>query len=188
MKTRIVGLIALVVGCGDQAPLKVPGPTTARPSGANVESPQSPASVASIARRNADARVVAFRIVFDAGSSDDPVGKEGLTELVAAMTVQSGTRDLTFAQLSKAFYPMAASIDVHVDRDQTVFSADVAASDLQKFYTLLHDVMLTPRLDDESFSRLKTRQKSALDDEAQRLRRRVARQGGASVGDLSGPT
>jgi zinc protease len=162
-----LGLVGLAgfAACNDAAPLRVPGPTTARPAGANVESPQSPASVASLARRNPDARVVAFRILFDGGSADDPPGKEGLTALTAAMTVQSGTHDLTFAQLSRALYPMAASIDVHVDRDQTVFSADVAASDVQKFYALLKDVMLTPRLDDESFTRLRTQKKSALDDE-----------------------
>ncbi len=165
MKTAPLFIVALAMACNDLPPVNVPGPTTARPAGANVESPQSPASVASLARRNPDARVVAFRIVFDAGSSEDPPGKEGLTALTAAMTVQSGTRDLTFAQLSRALYPMAASIDVHADRDQTVFSADVAASDLQKFYALLKDVMLVPRLDDESFSRLRTRQKSSLDDE-----------------------
>ena len=117
--------------------------------------------------------------MFDAGSSDDPPGKEGLTELTAAMTVQSGTRELTFAQISRALYPMAASIDVHVDRDQTVFSADVAASDLPKFYPLLRDVMLVPRLDDESFSRLRTRQKSELDDELSGSNDEVARQRGA---------
>lgn len=156
--------VALSCACADQPPLNVPGPTTAKPTGASVESPQSPAAVASIARRNPDARVVAFRILFDAGSSDDPPGKEGVTALAAAMTTESGTRDLTFAQLSRALYPMAASIDVHVDKDQTVFSADVAASDLMKFYALLRDVMLAPRLDDESFTRLRTRQKSDLDD------------------------
>jgi zinc protease len=158
-------LLAAVVACSDMPPVRVPGPTVAYPPGSSVESPRSAGSVATLSRRNPDARVVAFRILFDAGSSEDPHGKEGLTELTAAMTARSGTRDLTFAQLSRALYPMAASIDVHVDRDQTVFSADVAASDLARFYPLLRDVILAPRLDDASLSRLRARQKSALDDE-----------------------
>ncbi len=158
-------LFTLSGGCNDLPPVHVPGPTVAHPAGASTLSPESPASVALLARKNDSARVVAFRILFDAGSSEDPAGKEGLTELTAAMTTESGTKDLTYAQLSRALYPMAASINVNVDRDQIVFSADVAAADLPKFYWLLHDVILTPRLDDESFTRLKARSKSGLDDE-----------------------
>jgi zinc protease len=162
---RAILIAAALVCCNDLPPVRLPGPTVAHPTGGSVESPSSPATVASLSRRNPDARVVAFRILFDAGSSDDPTGKEGLTALTAAMTAGSGTRELTFAELSRALYPMAASVGVHVDRDQTVFSADVAASDLAAFYPLLRAVILTPRLDDESFSRLRARQKSGLEDE-----------------------
>ena len=162
---RLALVLFAAVACNDMPPVNVPGPTVAHPSGASIESPETRGAVATLARRNPSARVVAFRILFDTGSSEDPAGKEGLTALTAAMTVKSGTRALTFAELSRALYPMAASIDVNVDRDQTVFSADVAAADLPKFYPLLRDVILAPRLDDESFKRLKARQTSALDDE-----------------------
>jgi len=160
-------LFALVtaIACNELPPLNVPGPTVAHPAGASHEVSASAGAVASLSRRNPEARVVAFRVLFDVGSADDPSGKEGLTALTAAMTAQSGTKELTFAQLSRALYPMAASIDVHVDRDQTVFSAEVAASELGRFYPLLHDVLLGPRLDDESFSRLRLRAESDLKDE-----------------------
>ncbi len=158
------GLVA-ALSCNELTPVRLPGPTVAHPTGGSAISPSSPASVASLSRRNPDARVIAFRILFDAGSSEDPSSKEGLTALTAAMTASSGTHDLTFAELSRALYPMAAAIDVHVDRDQTVFSADIAATDLSTFYPLLRDMILAPRLDDESFSRLLARQKSALEDE-----------------------
>ncbi len=154
-----------VAACNEMRPLHVPGPTTAHPPGNSVESPSSSASVALLSRRNPDARVVAFRILFDTGSSEDPAGKEGLTALTAAMTAQSGTRDMTFAEVSRTLYPMAASFGMQVERDQTVLTVDVAATDLPKLYPLLRDVVLAPRLDDESFSRLKNKQKSALEDE-----------------------
>ncbi|HEY1958875.1 MAG TPA: pitrilysin family protein [Polyangiaceae bacterium] len=158
-------LLLAAIACNDMPPVNVPGPTVAHPAGASIESPETRGAVATLARRNPSARVVAFRIAFDTGSSEDPTGKEGLTALTAAMTVKSGTRALTFAELSRALYPMAASIGVDVDRDETVFSADVAAADLPKFYPLLRDVILSPRFDDESFKRLRARQKSSLDDE-----------------------
>ena len=166
MKTKLAfAALSLALACNEQPPLHVPGPTVAHPAGKSIESPQSQASVALLARKNDTARVVAFRILFDAGSSEDPPGKEGLTALTTSMTAESGTRDLTFAQLSRALYPMAASIGTNVERDQTVFSADVAAADLPRFYALLKDVILTPRLDDESFRRLSARAKSSLEDE-----------------------
>ncbi len=165
MRRLALGVALVALACNDMPPVNVPGPTIAHPSGASIESPQSGSAVATLAKRNPSARVVAVRVVFDTGSSEDPAGKEGLTELTAAMTAHSGTRELTFAQLSRALYPMAASIDVDVHRDETVFSADVAAADLPKFYPLLRDVLLSPRLDAESFARLRTRQKSSLDDE-----------------------
>jgi len=163
--SRLAAIVALAIACNEQPPLKVPGPTVAHPPGASEQASASSEAVASLSRRNPDARVVAFRILFDAGSADDPAGKEGLTSLTASMTAASGTKKLTFAELSRALYPMAASIDVHVDRDQTVFSAEVAASELGRFYPLLHDVLLEPRLDAESFSRLHLRAKSGLEDE-----------------------
>jgi len=161
----LVFALAAALSCNEVTPVRLPGPTVAHPTGGSAVSPSSPASVAALSRRNPDARVVAFRILFDTGSSEDPTGKEGLTALTATMTVSSGTRDLTFAELSRALYPMAASIDAHVDRDQTVFEAEIAATDLPTFYPLLRDVILAPRLDDESFSRLLARQKSSLEDE-----------------------
>jgi hypothetical protein len=161
----LVFALAAALSCNEVTPVRLPGPTVAHPTGGSAVSPSSPASVAALSRRNPDARVVAFRILFDTGSSEDPTGKEGLTALTATMTVSSGTRDLTFAELSRALYPMAASIDAHVDRDQTVFEAEIAATDLPSFYPLLRDVILAPRLDDESFSRLLARQKSSLEDE-----------------------
>jgi zinc protease len=164
VRTLLAVAIA-ITACNDLAPIQVPGPTTARPPNVSLEAPPSTSSVALLSRRNPDARVVAFRILFDTGSSDDPSGKEGLTALTAAMTAKSGTKDLTFAALSRALYPMAASIGVDTDRDQTVFSVDVAATDLERFYPLLRDVLLSPRLDDESFTRLKARHKSDLEDE-----------------------
>jgi zinc protease len=165
-----------VLGCGGQpAPINVPGPTTA--SSADLQPPPPPiaAPVAPrrVALRSPDARVVALRVAFEGGSADDPPGKEGLTELVANALVEGGTQELTYADLSAKLYPLAASIEAHVDRDETVFSATVPVAALERFYPLFRDVLLAPRLDADSFTRLRARQTSELtnglrgsDDEA----------------------
>ncbi len=153
-----------VVACAEEAPPPaVPGPTTATPADLRpAPPPVVPAGPSRVAMRTPEAPVVAFRIAFATGSADDPAGKEGLTRLTATMMAEGGTQSLTYAELAEKLYPMAASIDVNVDRDETVFEATVPKAEASNFFPLLRDVLLTPRFDDESFSRLRTRQTSDL--------------------------
>lgn len=159
-----LALVALTAACEQTPEPQVPVTPTAT---ATTTAPSAPAKapVHTLAQRDPAAKVVAFRIAFQSGSADDPTGKEGLTALSAAMIAQSGTRDLTFGELSKKLYPFASSISVNVDRDETVFSAEVAAESLDAFYPLLRDVLLTPRMDQESFNRLRARAQSTLGDD-----------------------
>lgn len=157
-------------GGGEPAPLTPkPAPSasvSASASASTATTPQAPAPrVVLVTKKNAASRVVALRVVIAGGSADDPAGKEGLGNLAADMTVGSGTRELTYAELSKRLYPFAASIGAHTDRDTTVIDVEVAADSLGELYPLFRDVVLTPRLDAESFSRLKSRAKSALVDD-----------------------
>jgi len=163
---RALSLFALagLAACHfDPAPPKVPGPTTAHPPAQTTAA--LPEGVRTIARPDASARVVAIRVVFDAGSADDPPGKEGLTQLAATMMAEGGTKDMTYAELVRALYPTAAHVSVNVDRDQTTFSTEVGTEGLETVHGVLRDVITAPRLDDEGFTRLKTRQTSELTDD-----------------------
>ena len=165
-RTATLALVALAAGCGEENPQpKPPAQPTAQPTVTATAQPAEKKPVASLAQRDPSSKVVAFRVVFNSGSADDPAGKEGATSLSADMIAESGTEKLTFGELSKALYPFAASIDVHVDRDQTVFETEVAAESLDAFYPLFRDVLLTPRLDKESFDRLRARAQSGLADD-----------------------
>lgn len=170
MMRRALGLglslvFVLSSACEEAAPPKVPGPTTAKPPSATDTSGPKQDQVRTIAQRDSGSKVVAIRVVFATGSADDPTGKEGLNALTAEMIAGSGTEKLTFGELSKKLYPFAASVDVHVDRDQIAFTTEVAADSLDAFYPLFRDVLLTPRMDKESFDRLKARATSSLVDE-----------------------
>lgn len=161
MNVRILCASFLVAACHfDPSAPNVPGPTTANPA-VGVKTPQTPL----IEQRDSTSRVVALRIAFRSGSADDPVGKEGLTQLLATMMAEGGTKDLTYAELTKKLYPLAAHIDVGIDRDETVFAVEVAKDGVLELYPLLRDVLLAPRLDDETFRRLKERQASELTDD-----------------------
>ena len=117
--------------------------------------------------------IVTIRVVFDAGSADDPVGREGITRLAAQLAVEGGAGELTYAQLEEALYPMAAVLDYQVGRDQTVIVGRVHRDRLGAFYNLFRDVLLRPRMATEDFERIRAQATSALgldlrgnDDEA----------------------
>jgi zinc protease len=162
-----VGGAALIVACAPSPPaLHVPGPTTSHPqTSATTSADAPPLPVTTVAKRDATSRVVALRVAFTSGSADDPPGKEGLTHLTATSMAEGGTQTRTYAELVEKLYPMAASIDVHVDRDETVFFADVATDALEAFYPLFKEVLLTPRLDEPGFERMRARATSELTDE-----------------------
>src|SRR5262247_2517871 len=77
--------------------------------------------------------LVTFRILFATGSAFDPPGKEGLASLTASMLSQAGTRTMTYDQVVQALYPMASSVNAHVDKEMTVFSGTTHVENLDKY-------------------------------------------------------
>ncbi len=106
--------------------------------------------------------LVTFRVVFNSGSSDDPEGSEGITRLTARLMAEGGTESLTFEQFTRALFPMAARVQWHVDRDQTVFEAQVHSDRVTEFYPLLRDVLLRPRMAEADFTRVRTQSRADL--------------------------
>jgi zinc protease len=115
----------------------------------------------------AGASGVAFRILFYTGSADDPAGKEGLTLLTATSMAEGGTAQMTYPEILRALYPMAASIDVQVDKEQTVFSGLVHPDHVKDFVPILTAVVKSPRLEAADFERVK---QNMLNDITKRLR------------------
>ncbi len=100
--------------------------------------------------------LVTFRTLFLAGSADDPPGKEGVASLTAAMLAKAGTRTLAYEQIVEAMYPMATSFDWQVDKEMTVFMGTTHKENLDRYYSLISQMLLEPGFRDEDFSRLKT--------------------------------
>lgn len=98
---------------------------------------------------------VDVRILFHAGSVDDPRGKEGLTALTARVMAEGGTESHTYPELLELLYPMAAEVGVQVDKEMTVFMARVHRDHLDAFIPLLAEVLVKPRFEDKAFDRLK---------------------------------
>jgi zinc protease len=117
--------------------------------------------------------LVSFRILFMTGSASDRPGKEGLASLTAAMLAEGGTRTKTYAELTDAMYPMATSFRWQVDKEMTVFSGTTHADNLEKYYSLIREMLLDPgfreddfqRLQDEATNYLKTSLRGGNDEE-----------------------
>lgn len=106
--------------------------------------------------------LVAFELFFKAGSIHDPKGKEGLAALTGLMIGEAGTAQRSYKELVDALYPMAASINVNVDREATVITGETHVDNLDRFTALLSEVVLAPGFTEADFSRNKEQLSSYL--------------------------
>ncbi len=149
--------IALVACSGARTPataITEPQPRTQPMPVAQPAPPREPVRV--VEQRDEASTRVTFRIVLQGGSADDPQGREGLTRLTTRLMVEGGTQALTYEQLTRRLFPMAARIRYQIDRDQTVITGEAHRDHVTQFYPLLRDVVLTPRFADDDFRRVKT--------------------------------
>src|SRR6266404_3043294 len=99
--------------------------------------------------------LVSFRILFMTGSAADPKGKEGLASLTAATLAEGGSRTKTYSEITDAMYPMATSFHWQVDKEMSVFSGSTHVDNLDKYYSLIREMLLDPGFREDDFTRLK---------------------------------
>lgn len=99
--------------------------------------------------------LVSFRILFMTGSAADPTGKDGIASLTAAMLAEGGSGTKTYAEITDAMYPMATSFSWQVDKQMTVFSGTTHVDNLDKYYSLIREMLLDPGFREDDFQRLK---------------------------------
>jgi zinc protease len=99
--------------------------------------------------------LVAFRIVFTAGSAADPPSKPGLAYLTAMMLSDGSTKSLTYRQIEDALFPMAASFSAQVDKEMSTFIGETHVDNLEDYYKLVRGMLLEPGWREEDFKRVK---------------------------------
>lgn len=133
---------------------KIKPPTmTARSSGQKPN--QAAGTIPSVLQPNRSP-LVTFRILFMTGSASDPEGKEGVAALTASMLAQGGSRRMSYEQIQDAFYPMATSFSSQTDKEMTVFSGTTHIDNLERYYSIISQMLLEPGFRAEDFTRLKT--------------------------------
>ncbi|MBK5284325.1 MAG: insulinase family protein, partial [Bacteroidia bacterium] len=104
--------------------------------------------------------LVVIKLMFRNGSISDPKGKDGLTDLTAALVADGGTKNLTSTQIKDKIYPWAAQYGSSVDKEVSVFSFIVHKDFLNPFYEIVKGLMLTPSFTQEDFDRIKSNQQN----------------------------
>jgi len=99
--------------------------------------------------------LVSFRLLFMTGAANDPAGQEGVAALTAAMLAEGGSRAMPYEQITEAFYPMAAGFGAQVDKEMTVFAGTTHVDNLEKYYSIIRDMLLDPGFREDDFKRLK---------------------------------
>jgi len=102
------------------------------------------------------------KLLFAIGSAHDPVGKEGLTALTAAMLTRAGSTSMTIDQIDAALYPTAGSFTARADKEMTTFTGSIHRDRWQTFVDVALPQLLDPGWRQEDFERVKTRQMNAL--------------------------
>ena len=100
--------------------------------------------------------LVSFRILLKVGSAHDPAGKEGLCQLTFSMLANGGSKSMTFKEISKNLYPLAARVGLRVDKEMSVFTGQIHTDNLEKYYAILKDMLLNPGFREDDFTRIKT--------------------------------
>jgi zinc protease len=99
--------------------------------------------------------LVAFRIVFTAGSAADPPSKPGLAYLTAMTLSDGSTRTQTYRQIADSLFPMAASFSAQVDKEMSTFIGETHVDNLEGYYKLVRGMLLEPGWREEDFKRVK---------------------------------
>ncbi|MDQ2747696.1 MAG: insulinase family protein, partial [Acidobacteriota bacterium] len=99
--------------------------------------------------------IISFRIQFLTGAADDPADKAGVANLTAAMLASGGSKTMTYEQIVKEFYPIAASFSAQTDKEMTTFVGQTHVDNLPKFYGIINQMLLDPGFREDDFKRLK---------------------------------
>jgi len=110
-----------------------------------------------------DNPLVSFRILVKIGSAHDPSGKEGLCQLAWSLLANGGSRTKSIDDITRAFFPMAATLSLSMDKEMAVFSGTIHKDNLESYYGIVRDMLLDPGFRADDFARLKTDQLDFVD-------------------------
>jgi zinc protease len=107
---------------------------------------------------------ISFRILFLAGSQNDPAGKEGLAAITASMLTDAATQRNSYEEILDKLYPLAASYSASTTAEMTVIYGRTHKDNLKDYYPLLMDAILRPAFKQEDLDRIKSQTLNYLEN------------------------
>jgi zinc protease len=111
----------------------------------------------------ANSPFIAFNIWVKSGSAADPKGKEGLASLTATLVSGGATKQDTLEAILEKMYPMAAGYGATVDKEMTNITGRVHRDNLEAYYALFRNALLSPAFSDADFNRIKAQRLNFLE-------------------------
>lgn len=108
---------------------------------------------------------VSFRVWFQVGSQDDPVGKEGLAALTASLISEGATKKHSYDQILARLYPLAAGYSDSVDKEMTLLSGQVHKDNVLPYYELFVQALTEPAFEKGDFERLRDQYVSSIEND-----------------------
>ena len=106
---------------------------------------------------------IAFNIWVKSGSAADPRGKEGLASFTASLISGGATKQDTVEAITAKLYPLAAGYGASVDKEMTNVTGRVHRDNLDLFYGLFRNALMTPAFGEADFNRLKAQRLNYLE-------------------------
>lgn len=150
----------MIVTTLSQQPM--PAAMATAPSLASFTPPPASDQAISFITQKSTLPQLSIKLQFLVGSAMDPEGNEGLAALAASMIAGAGSKAMTIDEITKAFYPMAASFGASVDREMTTFTGSIHRENAPRFLDIVFPMVLDPGFRVEDFQRLKDAQLNAL--------------------------
>jgi zinc protease len=116
-----------------------------------------------VALHETNSPFVAFNIWVRSGSAADPKGKEGLASMTASLISGGATRQDTLEAILEKVYPMAAGYGSSIDKEMTNIIGRVHKDNLDAFYALFRNALLTPAFAEADFNRIKAQRLNFLE-------------------------
>ena len=100
------------------------------------------------------ALVSTIQVVVKSGSSEEAVGKQGVTNLFSELMLR-GTKKYERQKFQSLLERLGATLSVSVSHDKIVFSGQVIKDNTFEFVKLLEEALLKPKFSEKEFNSLK---------------------------------
>lgn len=106
---------------------------------------------------------IAVNVWVKSGAAADPKGKEGLASITASLISGGATTQDKFETIVEKLYPLAAGYGASVDKEMTNITGRVHKDNLEAFYMLFRNALLSPAFAEADFNRIKAQRLNFLE-------------------------